>query len=150
MLKQICAAIILIILSGCIQSPADSALKTTIISFSDSNFTINASIADTYKSRELGLMYISNLPKNDGMLFVYENERLLSFWMANTNVPLDIIFLDNNKKIVDIQKMQPCYEPIKKNCKNYISRKPASYAIEINQNLTDNYNISVGQIVTWN
>ena len=83
------------------------------------------------------------------MLFIYEKEQPLSFWMANTKIPLDIIFLNKNKTIVDIQKMQPCTQLETKNCENYISKQKAIYAIEINQNLTEKYNIKIGQKAGW-
>jgi len=151
MLKQISFPLVfLIFLSGCAQSPPDMNLKTTQISFSGSNLTINSQIADNSQSRAKGLMYVQSMPQNEGMLFIYEKEQPLSFWMANTQIPLDIIFLDQNKKIVEIRKMHLCMELITNECPTYSSKKPSKYAIELNQNLTNKYNISIGQTASWN
>ena len=138
----------LFLISGC--TIISKEAHKTKITFQDSDFTIDAQIANTSASRSKGLMHIESMPQTQGMLFIYENEKPLSFWMANTKIPLDIIFLSQNKTIVDMQKMHPCTELIVKSCPNYVSKSPAKYAIEINQNLTDKYSIKIGQKAIWN
>ena len=70
--------------------------------------TIKVKIADSEKEIEQGLMNVKRLGKNDGMLFVFDDEKVRHFWMKNTLIPLDIIFLNKEKNIVSIQTMKPC------------------------------------------
>ncbi len=87
---------------------------------------ISVEIADTRELREVGLMNRDELPDDYGMLFVYPDERIRSFWMRNTRIPLDIAFIDGNGSIVNIEKMQPQTD------ENTISAGPVMYALEMN------------------
>ena len=80
------------------------------------------------------------------MLFVYDNERLLNFWMKNTLIPLDIIFLDKNKIIVNIADAKPCEQDP---CELYSSQLPAMYAIEVNSGFALENNIKIGDSVEF-
>src|SRR5664279_2881599 len=64
--------------------------------------TINIEIADTEAERTLGLGNRSTLPENNGMLFVFDKPGNYGFWMKDTNFPLDFIWIDENKNIIDI------------------------------------------------
>lgn len=98
-------------------------------------------VAQTEKEKALGLMYREHLGKDEGMLFIYEQEEILSFWMKNTRIPLSIAFLDRNGKIVDIQDMQPF------SLKVHFSRQPAAYALEVNQGWFQKNGIGIGNSV---
>ena len=89
--------------------------------------SLQIEIVQDAESRQLGLMYRDELAENLGMLFVFETTRVLSFWMRNTFIPLDIAFIDAAGVIVDIQRMEPLDES-----KQYISAVPALYALEVN------------------
>ena len=98
--------------------------------------------AMTLSEQKLGLMNREFLPKNQGMIFVYEDEKSRLFWMKNTLIPLDLIFIDASNKIVDIKKnFQPCKTDV---CETYTS-KPAQYVIEVNAGLIDELGIEVGE-----
>ena len=148
MQKAIAIILASIFLFGCIQTPQEQ--HSAKITFEGSSLSINAKIADTPHARSKGLMHMDFMPQNQGMLFVYSKEQSLSFWMANTRIPLDIIFLAKDKTIVDIQKMQPCIRTDPKGCKTYLSKEKAMYALEINQNLSAKYNLKPGQKASWN
>jgi uncharacterized membrane protein (UPF0127 family) len=75
------------------------------------------------------------------MLFVYEREGMLSFWMKNTRLPLSIAFIDKNGRIVDIQDMQPF------SLESHISAYPARYALEMNRGWFAKEGIKVGDLV---
>ncbi len=96
----------------------------------------------TPAERAKGLMYRQNLAENEGMFFVFEKPEMLSFWMKNTLLPLDMIFIDSNKKIINIKKMAlPC---AKDPCPLFSSTEPAQYVLEIGGGLCDKFGITEG------
>lgn len=81
--------------------------KTVLAQIKDDEYKLK--VADTGKKRSQGLMYIENLPKNEGMLFVFEKSGIYPFWMKNTKIPLDIIWLNSDKQVVYIKEnASPC------------------------------------------
>jgi uncharacterized membrane protein (UPF0127 family) len=91
------------------------------------------------------LIPLESIPDNYGMLFVFDEEDIRSFWMKNTFIYLDIICLDKNKQIVDMfTNVPPCKtEP----CKNYISSKPAKYVLELKGNRVKDLNLKKDDFV---
>jgi hypothetical protein len=106
--------------------------------------TLFVELAQDDEKRERGLMFRESLPENQGMLFIFDIEHRLSFWMRNTFVPLDIAFMDATGVIVDIQQMQPLDET-----RSYVSTFPALYAIEVNQGWFKRHGIEVGDRVIF-
>jgi uncharacterized membrane protein (UPF0127 family) len=104
---------------------------------------ITVEIADDPATRSRGLMDRDSLPRDQGMLFVYSEEKLLSFWMRNTRIPLDIAFIDGNGIIVDIQSMDPYDE------QSRVSRQPAMYALEMNRGWFEEQGVTVGDRVEF-
>lgn len=102
--------------------PAPTRGKAWVIFDGD---TVVAEVAATPEERQRGLMYRTELPAGSGMLFVFEDEQELSFWMKDTYIPLDIAFLDAAGRIVDIQQMQPQTEEL------HTSAAPAIFALEV-------------------
>ncbi len=98
-------------------------------------------IADTDEKRRKGLMFVEKLPEDEGMLFTYNQEWIYSFWMKNTLIPLDIIWFNKDKKIVDIQTMQPCETD---ECPSYTPKWKAQYVLEVNAGLMQKYRIQTG------
>lgn len=82
-------------------------------------------VARTPAEREAGLMYREDLPEGRGMLFVFQDVQLRSFWMRNTFLPLDIAYIDENLRIIDIQAMAPETED------PHPSALPAMFALEV-------------------
>jgi YVTN family beta-propeller protein len=100
-------------------------------------------IADDSEERSRGLMFKKSLEWNNGMLFVFENEKVRSFWMKNTYVPLDMIFVDSNFTIVDIERnARPCIE--NDSCQIYDSDYPAKFVLEVNAGFVEKNDISIG------
>lgn len=93
----------------------------------------NLEIATTPEEKQQGLMYRSRLADTRGMIFVYDEEEIYPFWMKNTRIPLDMIRIDQNVKIVDIQEASPCMQDI---CPSYIPATWAQYVLEINQGIS--------------
>lgn len=105
--------------------------------------SITAEIADDPATRSRGLMGRDSLPQDHGMLFVYSEEQVLSFWMRNTQIPLDIAFIDGNGVIVDIQGMEPHDE------QSRLSRQPAMYALEMSRGWFEEHGVKVGDRVEF-
>lgn len=105
---------------------------------------IHVSIADNPQERSIGLMYEKNLCENCGMLFVFENEGVHKFWMKNTLIPLDIIFISNENKIVDIIEAELCKEDP---CQTYAPKDNAKYVLEINKGYSNSKRINIGDEV---
>lgn len=114
----------------------------TEIYFGDHRF--NVEIADTPEERAEGLMYREELGENQGMLFVYEEEADRSFWMKNTLIPLDIIFLDSNLEVINIEKADPEPNTSDSNLERYMSDRPAQYVLELNQNRSEEIGLEEG------
>lgn len=105
---------------------------------------IKIDIANTPALREQGLMFKKEIPDNYGMLFVMDKSHKLNFWGANTYVPLDIAFINDDKKITSIKKITPLsYSAVSSdgNCK---------YALETPINFFENNKIQVGNYVDFN
>jgi YVTN family beta-propeller protein len=100
-------------------------------------------ISNDLDEHERGLMFRKNLEWNNGMLFVYEDDSNLSFWMKNTYIPLDMIFIDKDLRIVDIKEnVQPCLQ--QEYCPSYPSKQPAKYVLEVNAGFVQQNKVNVG------
>ncbi len=117
--------------------------KTPTVTIGSSTFTVE--LAQTPTERETGLMNREILADNAGMLFIFEDEHPRTFWMKNTKIPLDMIFIGKNKKITAIiHSAPPCkIDP----CPTYSSIKPAMYVLEINGGEAKTRNFNEGDIV---
>lgn len=104
---------------------------------------VTVEVADTEEKRQRGLMHRESLPEDHGMLFVYEAERRLSFWMRDTPIPLDIAFIDRAGRIVDIQQMEPLSDD------THTSRAPALYALEMRHGWFEDHGVEVGDRVEF-
>jgi uncharacterized membrane protein (UPF0127 family) len=90
--------------------------------------SFHVEIANTNETRQRGLMFREKLADNEGMLFLFDSPDKHSFWMKNTLIPLDIIWISDDKKVVDIQTMQPC---AKDPCPSYQPPNEAQYVLEV-------------------
>jgi uncharacterized membrane protein (UPF0127 family) len=104
---------------------------------------VTAEIADTPALRERGLMDRDSLPENHGMLFVYADEQIRSFWMRNTPLALDIAFLDRNGSIVNVETMEPNSD------ESWLSESPAMYALEMSAGWFERNGVGVGARVEF-
>tara|TARA_B100000575_G_scaffold240629_1_gene203460 strand:- start:270 stop:677 length:408 start_codon:yes stop_codon:yes gene_type:complete len=103
--------------------------------------TVTAEVADTPQERAVGLMGRFSLAPDSGMLFVYPDEAVRSFWMKNTPLPLSIAYLSRSGKIVHIASMKPLSEePVS-------SVHPTMYALEMTEGWFAEHNVKVGQSV---
>ncbi len=108
----------------------------------DTLSSIEAAIADEQEERNAGLMDVRSLPSDKGMIFIFENEGPLSFWMANTPLALDILFVNADKEIVRIHRNTTPFSE-----QSYVSGREALYAVEVNGGYTVNYDINEGDFI---
>jgi len=93
--------------------------------------TIVAEVADTTEKRARGLMFLESLPRNRGMLFTFADAQPWTFWMKNTRIPLDIIWMDRDKRIVHIEKNVPGCTRQDDGCPQYQPNEDALYVLEL-------------------
>lgn len=122
-------------------SPGHPQEKKNLIPLLIKDKKIFVEIARTEKEKAQGLMFRSKLAEDEGMLFVYAEEEILSFWMKNTFLPLSIAFIDRHGRIIDIQDMEPFSLDIHR------SARPAQYALEVNKGWFLKNGIKVGDMV---
>ncbi len=92
---------------------------------------IHAELADTPKKRAEGLMYREHLPKDRGMLFTFAQAQPWTFWMKNTKIPLDIIWMNEKKQIIHIAHRVPICTRLDDSCPQYQPNDPAMYVLEL-------------------
>src|SRR5258706_16473431 len=112
-------------LGGCFHHTPSGGLPTVPMQIGNKQFTIE--IADTPAKRSVGLMKRDSMPPDHGMIFVFPEQDTYSFWMKNTRIPLDIVFIDAAGTIRSIQQMKP-YE-----LKSVSPPVAVKYAVEFNE-----------------
>lgn len=123
-----------------LESFAPSALSILTTARQEVRFEVFLALDETQRTR--GLMFVDALPDNAGMLFMYDSEQLLSMWMKNTRLPLDMLFIDGNGTIVYIVRGTVPYSL------GTISSKQAAIAVlEIKSGQTKRYGIRPGDRV---
>lgn len=118
---------------------------TFVTSENDSISTIEVAIADNEQETQLGLMFVKDMGEDQGMLFVFDQAAPRSFWMANTPLPLDIIFIDSNYEIVRIHRNTPPFSR-----ESFSSDIPAQYVVEVNGGYTVDHDIQEGMKIKRN
>jgi uncharacterized membrane protein (UPF0127 family) len=105
---------------------------------------LDIEIADDAYQTETGLMYRKSMPKNEAMLFIFEDEKPRSFYMKNTEFALDIIYVNSNNEIVSIQKNA---KPLDKT--SLPSGAPTKYVLEVNAGLSEQWGLEKGDRIVW-
>jgi uncharacterized membrane protein (UPF0127 family) len=107
---------------------------------------LTVEVADTEKEIKRGLMERESLPNGTGMLFHYRNANERSFWMKNTLVPLDIIFVDSNLRVLNVEHASPGFEgeSVCTNPDYYCSDGPAQFVVEAERGYANRTGISAG------
>jgi len=125
----VCSLVVLLQTAGGLaQRPVDGGL---IAVTTPRGTVIMAELADTVDERARGLMFRPSLEKNRGMLFTFGEPQQWSFWMKNTRIPLDIIWMDGRKKIVHIERRVPTCSRTDDGCPQYQPNENALYVLEL-------------------
>lgn len=129
------------VMAGSPQAPPSEGLITVT---TPQGVTIQAELADTTEKRARGLMFRDSLPQDRGMLFTFPEPQEWSFWMKNTRIPLDILWVDTNKKIIHIERNVPGCSRTDDGCPNYQSNAPALYVLELAAGTADALHLQRG------
>jgi len=105
---------------------------------------ISIEIADDDYQTETGLMYRKSMQDTQGMLFIFPDFQYRNFYMRNTEIPLDIIYIDENKAIVSIKKNAKPFDET-----SLPSEGPAKYVLEINAGLSTEWNLEKGDKIQF-
>lgn len=105
---------------------------------------IDVELAETDEERAKGLMDRRSMSDDQGMLFIFSDEEEQSFWMKNTYISLDILYVDKNKEIVSIRKYAA---PLSE--ESLPSFKKAMYVVEVNAGFCDKYHVAFGDKIAF-
>lgn len=136
MIKNIISVCLLVGAAAILPACTSDESETYALQLGDTEFTIE--IARTPQERQVGLMNRTSMPENHGMLFVFQRDQVLGFWMRNTHIPLSIAYIDRNGCIREIHDMQPLSERVVQ------SSLPVRYALEVHQGAFSRVGIQVG------
>lgn len=101
---------------------------------------VSVEIAERDEDRQRGLMYRTSMPANEGMIFLFERDRRLSFWMRNTCIPLDMLFVAGDGTIVNVEENVPTLTD-----RTFASGCPARYVVEVNAGWARAHGVRAGQ-----
>jgi len=109
-----------------------------------SGTVIHAEVADTPQKRATGLMYRDHLEKDHGMLFFFDQAQEWTFWMKNTKIALDLIWMDAKKRVIHIERNVPICIRTDDSCLQYRSNEGAMFVLEIVAGTVDGLKIEKG------
>ena len=137
LLKTFLGGALLVLLSAC-------SISYIEIDNGDDIIRVNVEIADDSNEWAKGLMFRESLEEDEGMFFIFEDSKERTFWMKNTIIPLDIIFISEDNKILNILEAEPCK---KDPWETYSSIGDAKYVFEVNKGFSRIKNIKKGDKV---
>ncbi|MFT4868723.1 MAG: uncharacterized membrane protein (UPF0127 family) [Colwellia polaris] len=110
---------------------------------------VKVEVADNSSTRAKGLMNRESLCRRCGMIFVFENAEQRAFWMKNTSIPLDIIFISEDREVINVEQADPEPDVADENLTLYRSDEPAKYVVEVNQGFAEEKSIEEGTKVLF-
>lgn len=141
MLLGIFVLILIVLASGCQKSPQ--------VCFQSNCFDVE--LATTPEARAQGLMFRESIDETKGMLFIFPEEGFYSFWMKNTKIALDIIWLDSDGKVVFISRdTQPCQEGQEEPCPTIMPDELAKYVLELKAGMAESIELDIDDVLTIN
>ncbi len=107
---------------------------------------IYADLADTPRKQADGLMWRPHLNESEGMLFIFSGEENVSVWMKNMLIPIDVVFISSDMKIITVHmSVPPCQHTP---CASYGSSKPAKYALEVSAGFCERHRVKPGDSIS--
>lgn len=127
----------------------DENVTATFVTGDGENPTVTLEVADNSDERKEGLMHRQSLPENHGMVFVYDDADRRSFWMKNTYVPLDIIFVAPNGTVLNVEHATPEPEDDGE-LDSYLSDGDAQYVVELERGFANRTGVGPGSELVFN
>lgn len=146
-MRPACLAIAaLLAFLACAPSGAQWAMSRADVIFADGT-RVKVEIADTPDLRQRGLMFREHLAEGEGMLFIFEETGFYPFWMKNTLIPLDMIWLDVNRRVVSIaHSVPPCKaDP----CPNFSPTADSIYVVEVASGFAKRHKVREGDVLVF-
>ncbi len=141
--RRLLAALLAFVLLGCSRGPGDP--KVRIVAPDGSELaTVRVEIARTEAEQELGLMYRNHLDPDAGMIFVFAGSEPRTFWMKNTEIPLDMVFADANARVVGIVANAEPYTETPR-----AVDAPAEYVLEVNGGFCVAHHVASGDTLAF-
>ncbi|MDH3657220.1 MAG: DUF192 domain-containing protein [Nitrosopumilus sp.] len=152
-LIPITIAAVIIGVAGLMSIPSESKLESVEFPMGTikvDKIPLEVQIADTEPRRVRGLMFQDQLPYNQGMIFVFEQPGLYSLWMLNMQFSLDMIWFDQDGKVVHIEKdIPPCKTPLEiAACQSIVPDNDAVYVLEVTSGFVDQNNITKDSVLS--
>lgn len=128
----------------------DLPVKKVVITSGKDRNEFEVEVASTDAQRKIGLMHRKSLEERKGMLFIFQSQGYMNFWMKDTLIPLDMLFINQDGMIEHVAKnVQPCTASESRNCPKTNSEKPVKFVLEINAGMAEKLGIRAGDQVTW-
>ncbi|WP_128478646.1 DUF192 domain-containing protein [Halorussus pelagicus] len=122
----------------------ERTVNATFVVEDGENETVSLMVADERSERQSGLMHREELANRTGMVFVYENAQQVSFWMKNTLIPLDMIFLGPDRSVLNVQHATPQPNASGGELKTYPSDGEAKYVVELPRGFANRTGVGPG------
>lgn len=116
----------------------------------DNSYHLLVEVADSPGEQTQGLMGRKELPDEEGMLFVYEEDTVPNFWMKNMEIPLDMVFIGADGVIRHIEANVPPCITTDDNCIRYSSKEPVRSVLELAAGFTERYGVKAGDRIITN
>jgi uncharacterized protein len=139
------ASVLFFASTGLAKEPIPTQTLPVKYTFTSNNTVIKLEEVKKFEQKQIGLMGRKSMDENHGMIFIYKKSSLLNFWMKNTLIPLDMIFLANNKIVGIIANVPPCLTP--SSCPSYGPNHIANQVIELNAGKAKKLKLKEGQTI---
>ena len=137
------------LLAGCSSPNVTDEIGITPVTFPN-GVRINAETMRTDIELLKGLMFRESMPSNRGMLFIHPQENTYHYWMYQTKIPLDIIWMDHDRRVVELSlDTPPCKSTSAKQCINYGGTQKSKYVLEVNAGMAAKNGIKVGDTLDF-
>lgn len=135
-------ALCALLLAGCSRRTLPEDHVYLLFETAEGPFAVRAEVADTDEERQTGLMRRASLPPYGGMLFAWDHDLIAAFWMKDTLIPLDLVYIGSDWRVAEIARgAQPC---VADPCDHYYSQREVRYVLEVNAGFMDAHGISEG------